>query len=69
MADPMKFWLNVANLVLGIVVLACVGAVLFCIVRELAGRAQRYRAVSRELNADMKRWFGSRHPDVPHRKH
>jgi hypothetical protein len=70
MPDPRTFWLSVANLVLGIVVLACVASVIFCIVHELVVRVQRYRAVSKELNLDMKRWFGSGHyPDVPHRRH
>jgi hypothetical protein len=70
MADPQTFWLNVANVIVAAVVVACIAAAAFCIVYELVERVWRFHAVSKELNADMKRWFGSRHyPDVSHRKH
>jgi hypothetical protein len=69
MADPQTFWLNVANVIVGAVVVACIFAAAFCIVYELIERVWRYGAVSMELNADMKRWLGSRHYlDVPHRR-
>ncbi len=70
MADPQTFWLGVANVVLGAVVVACVAAVVFGIVQEIILSMLRFRAVSKELNRDMKRWFGSHHySDVPHHRH
>lgn len=70
MADPRTLGLNVANVILATVVVACLASVIFGIVHEIFLRVQRFRAVSRELNADMKRWFDPRHyPDMYHRKH
>jgi hypothetical protein len=70
MADPRTLGLNVANVVLGMVIVACIASVIFSIVHEIFLRVQGFHTVSKELNADMKRWFGSRHyPDVYHPKH
>jgi len=69
MPDPRTLWLNVANVLLGLVILGCIVAVAICFVYEFATRIWRSHVISKELNHDMKEWFGSAHPHVPHGKH
>lgn len=70
MPDPRTLWLTVANLVLAGLVLLCLAASGFAILSEIVTRLRKHRALDDELDEDMKRWFGPRHPtDVPHRRH
>ncbi len=70
MVDPRTFWLNAANAALGVVVGAAVLTAIFCVLREVIARIRRYHALSRELNGDMKHWFGSgRYPNARPRRH
>jgi len=57
MGDSSHFWLDVTNIVLAAVVLACVLATLFAAAWEIAARVKRRRALSAELDRDMRRLF------------
>jgi hypothetical protein len=44
--DPQTLWLNITNIVLGLVTLACVGLVGFAVWRELRGRLRKRQTVT-----------------------
>ncbi len=58
MPDARTIWVSVANVLLAGIVLACIAAVVVCIAQEFIGRFWKFHTVSKELNGDMKRWFG-----------
>jgi hypothetical protein len=47
MNDPSTYWLNVTNIALGVVVLACCIAVVVGIVQEVAARRKKVHAMAR----------------------
>lgn len=55
------FWLNAANIALGVVVLVCVVAIGFSVVRELVVRSKRRRQMSAEIDRDMAAMLGGDH--------
>jgi hypothetical protein len=66
-SDPSTYWLTVTNIVLGLVVLVCCGAVAIGIVQELAERRKKAAAASkldREV-ADLVAAYGGHAFQVP----
>lgn len=47
MSDPSTYWLNVTNVVLGLVVLICCAAVAAGVIQELAARRKRAASLSK----------------------
>lgn len=65
-SDPDSTWLNITNLVLGIVVVLCVVVMLGGIAHEFLSRARKRRRIDAELDRDMRllnddHAFGSPH--------
>jgi len=52
MSDPSTYWLTVTNIVLGVVVLICCGAVAFGMLQELAARRKKL-AESSQLDREV----------------
>ena len=52
MSDPATYWLNVTNLLLGLITLACVAAVAAGVIQELAARRKK-RAALAGLDAEV----------------
>jgi hypothetical protein len=46
-SDPSTYWLNVTNIALGVVVLACCAAVAIGVLQELAARRKKHAALSK----------------------
>jgi hypothetical protein len=70
MPDPKTLWLTVSNIILGALVLMCVVAVAFAVIREIMARIGRYRRISAELDLDMRNLFRTHQgPRVPPRLH
>lgn len=53
-SDPETTWLNVTNIVLGVVVLLCVVIMLGGVAHEFISRARQRRRVDAELDRDMR---------------
>ena len=60
------FWLNTANIVLGVVVAICLAVVAVGFARELQVRFRRRTATESEIETDMRQMLGQSHAfDVP----
>ena len=55
------FWLNTANILLGVVVALCFGVLGFALVREYQARAKKRAATHAELDRDMQVMMGDGH--------
>ena len=53
-SDPDSTWLNIANIVLGVVVVLCVVVMLGGIAHEFISRARNRRRIDAELDHDMR---------------
>lgn len=53
-SDPDSSWLNITNIVLGVVVALCVVLMLAGIAHEFLSRVRRRRAIDAELDRDMR---------------
>jgi len=67
MSDPATYWLNVMNILLGVMVLLCCAAVAYGVVQELAARRKKATAAAvldHEV-ADLVSAYGSHAFNVP----
>jgi len=53
-SDPETAWLNITNIVLGVVVVLCVVVMLGGIAHEFISRARKRRRIDAELDRDMR---------------
>ncbi len=53
-SDPETTWLNITNIVLGVVVVLCVVIMLGGIAHEFISRARKHRRIDAELDRDMR---------------
>ena len=51
-SDPQTFWLNAANLGLGVVTLICLAVLGYGVVKDMLDRGRRRRAVGRALERE-----------------
>lgn len=66
-SDPQTLWLNVVNLGLGLVTLACIAAIGYGVLQDLRERAKKRASarVSDRQVADLVSGFGSHSFDMP----
>ncbi len=60
MPDPRVFWLTVTNIVLGLLVLLLVVGIATGVLCDLVARIRKRHAAVREMDGDMRRYFGGR---------
>ena len=53
-SDPDSIWLNITNIVLGVVVVLCAAVMLGGIAHEFISRARKRRRIDAELDRDMR---------------
>ena len=64
-SDPDSIWLNITNIVLGVVVVLCVAVMLGGIAHEFISRARKRRRIDAELDRDMRLLNDDRAFDSP----
>jgi hypothetical protein len=64
-SDPETSWLNIANILLGVVVVLCIVVMLGGIAHEFISRARKRRRIDAELDRDMRRLNDDRTFDSP----
>ena len=64
-SDPDSIWLNITNIVLGVVVVLCAAVMLGGIAHEFISRARKRRRIDAELDRDMRLLNDDRAFDSP----
>ncbi|MGO4882659.1 MAG: hypothetical protein ACLP59_17850 [Bryobacteraceae bacterium] len=64
-SDPETTWLNVTNILLGVVVVLCAAIMLGGIVHEFVSRARKRRRVEAEIDHDVHAMFDDHAFDSP----
>ena len=59
--DQDLFWLNTANVLLGVVCLICFGVLAIGLFRELQVRVRRHKTLATEIDGDMRTMMGDGH--------
>jgi hypothetical protein len=57
--DPAVMWVNIANILLGLVVVVCGAVMIGAVLRELLSRARARRTASKEIDRDIAALVGS----------
>jgi hypothetical protein len=62
MHDPRTFWLTVTNIALGAALLLLILGLVTGVLCEFIAKLRRRHAAERELDREMRHWFGESHP-------